>query len=196
MRFCDELEFAFGWFDEDDTLVRTSHALLVDGGVWLVDPVESAEAERRALELGRPRGVIQLLDRHERDSVAIARRLGVRHHRVPSAVDGAPFELLPIVRMRVWREVALWWPERRTLVAADALGTLGYFRAPSERLGLHPGLRLWPPRSLRRVFPEHVLCGHGKGVHGDAAHALHETLRTARRRLPAAILNGVRRARR
>lgn len=192
MRFCDELQFAFGWIADDDPLRRTSHALVDDDGVWLVDPVAWPEAQRRALELGKPRGVIQLLDRHERDSVEIAQRLGVPHHRVPEQVEGASFEFLPISRWRFWREVALWWPERRTLVAADALGTLAYFRGRGERLGLHPGLRLRPPRALRRVFPEHVLCGHGEGVHADAAHALHETLRTARRRLPAALVNAVR----
>jgi hypothetical protein len=53
-------------------------------------------------------------------------------------------------------------------------------------------MRLWPPRSLRRVFPEHVMCGHGRGVHENAAHAMHEALRTARRRLPAALANGIR----
>lgn len=192
MRFCDELDFGFGWIADDDPIRRASHALVAGGGVWLVDPVAWPEAQRRALELGEPRGVIQLLDRHGRDTVELAQQLRVPHHRVPEGVDGAPFELLRVVGLRVWREVALWWPERRTLVVADALGTAAYFRAPGEQLGVHPGLRLRPPRSLRRVFPEHVLCGHGEGVHVDASHALHEALRTARRRLPAAILNGVR----
>lgn len=193
MAFCDELEFAFGWFDPDEKLRRTSHALADDsGGVWLVDPVASPDAERRAAELGEPRGVIQLLDRHDRDGEELARRLGVRYDRVPSSVDGAPFELLPVANLRFWREVALWWPERRTLVVGDALGTLGYFRSRKEPIGVHPMMRLWPPRSLRRVFPEHVMCGHGRGVHENAAHALHEALRTARRRLPAAVANGIR----
>ena len=192
MGFCDELEFAFGWFDPDDKLRRTSHALVVDGGVWLIDPVASADAERRATELGEPRGVIQLLVRHTRDGETIARKLGVPFHRVPSSIDGAPFEVLPVARFRAWREVALWWPERRTLVVGDALGTLPYFRARTEPIGVHPIMRLRPPRSFRRVFPEHILCGHGRGVHENAAHALHEALRTARWRLPAAIANGIR----
>jgi hypothetical protein len=191
VRFCDELEFAFGWIADDDPIRRASHALVADGGVWLVDPLAWPEAQRRALELG-PRGVIQLLDRHERDCAAIAQRLGVPHHRVPERIAGSPFEFLPIVGFRAWREAALWWPERRTLVTADALGTASYFRTRTESLGVHPFLRLRPPRSLQRVFPAHVLCGHGVGVHKDAAHALHEALRTSRRRLPAALLNSVR----
>ena len=35
-------------------------------------------------------------------------------------------------------EVAAWIPELRALVVADALGTVGYFRAPGEQLGVHP----------------------------------------------------------
>lgn len=193
MQFCDELEFALGWITEEEPVRRTSHALVDGGGVWLVDPVSWPDAELRAAALGEPRGVIQLYDRHDRDSAEHAGRLGVPHHRVPARLDGTPFEVVPVLAIRPWNEVALWWPERRTLVVADAVGTLPYFRAPGEPLGVHPLLRLLhPPRSLRRVFPEHILCGHGEGVHTDAAHALHEALRTARRRLPAAILNGIR----
>lgn len=35
-----------------------------------------------------------------------------------------PFEIVPLVRRFRWDEVALWWPERRVLVCADALGTV------------------------------------------------------------------------
>jgi hypothetical protein len=193
VRFCDEQNFGFGWLDEGDPLRRTSHALVADGAVWLVDPVAWPEAEARARELGRPRGVVQLLDRHERDCAEVAARLGVAHHVVPTGrIEGAPFELLPVARSRFWRESALWWPIPRVLVVADALGTVGYFRAPGEPIGVHPLLRLRPPAALRRVFPEHVLTGHGAGVHDDAAHALHRALRTSRRRLPAALWSAFR----
>ncbi len=187
MRFCDEEEFGFGWLDDDEPMRRASHALAA-GGVWLVDPVAWPEAEQRALALGEPRGVLQLLDRHNRDCAAVAGRLGVPHHVVPTErIKGAPFEFLHVLGSRFWREVALWWPERRVLVCADALGTVAYFCAPGERVGVHPFLRLRPPRALRRVYPEHVLVGHGEGVHENASAALHQALRTSRRRLPAAL---------
>ena len=193
MRFVDESELGFGWIEED-VMARTSHAIVADGGVWLVDPVAWDDAERRAGELGELRGVIQLLDRHARDSAAIAQRLGIAHHRVPrDRLDDAPFEFLPIAGSRFWDEVALWWPEERLLVCADALGTLPYFRSRGERLGLHPFLRLWPPRALRRVFPERILCGHGRAIEEGAADALHESVRTARRRLLPAVVHGARR---
>lgn len=187
MRFCDERDFGFGWLDDDEPMRRTSHALAADG-VWLVDPLAWPEAEHRALALGEPRGVLQLLDRHNRDCAEVAARLGVPLHVVPAGrIAGAPFEFLPVSRNRFWREVALWWPEPRVLVCADALGTVAYFRAPGERIGVHPFLRLRPPRALRRVYPEHILTGHGEGVHYAASAALHEALQTSRRRLPAAL---------
>ena len=188
MRFCDDGDFGFGWIVDDELLRRTSHALVTNGDVWLVDPVEWPDAEQRVCDAGRPRAVVQLLDRHSRDCAAVAERLGVPHHRVPSTLHDTPFEILPIART-LWKEVALWWPQERVLVAADVLGTVAYFVAKGEPVGVHPFLRMRPPRSLRRVFPEHILSGHGEGVHDDAAHALHEALRTSRRRFPAAMLS-------
>ena len=187
MRFCDEAEWGFGWL-QDEWLRRCSHALLDEGRVWLVDPVDGPGIEERVRELGEPGGVIQLLDRHGRDCAALAQRLRVPHHVVPFR-GVASFEPVPVSTRRWWREVALWWPEERVLVCGDALGTGSYFVAPGEKLGVHPLLRLVPPRSLGRFAPRHVLCGHGDGVHGDdAAPALAEALRTARRRLLAAAL--------
>ena len=189
IRFCDEFGGGFGWIT-DDKVARTSHVLSADGGVWLVDPVAAPGVEERFTELGEPRGVIQLVDRHARDGAALAARLGVQHHVVPfGPVAGAPFELVPLVRLPVWREAALWYPDARVLVCGDALGTLPYFRARGEPLGVHPLLRLVPPRSLARLEPMRVLVGHGEGLHGSgAAPALQEALATARRRAPALAL--------
>ncbi len=191
VRFCDEFAHGFGWI-VDEFRVRTSHALVADGEVWLVDPVAWDEAEQRARQRGEVRGVIQLLSRHDRDCAELARRFGVPHHRlrVPE-----PFTAIPVVDNPFWREIALWWQDARVLAVADALGTVpGYFAVAGEPLAVHPLLRLAPPRALAALAPEHVLCGHGEGIHGDdAAPALAEALRTARRRLPRAWLAGLRR---
>ncbi len=194
-RFCDELPFGFGWIaDEPPRLERASHALVDDGRIWLIDPVHDPKAEARIDAFGRVVGVIQLLDRHERDSAALAARYEVPLHVAPrDGVPGSPFRVLRAVDLPTWREAALWWPERRTLVVADALGTASYFLAPGETLGVHPLLRLFPPRSLGKLAPEHVLCGHGDGVHGAAAaHALSEALRSARRGIPRWLVGLVR----
>jgi len=195
VRLCDETEWGFGWLQEE-RLQRTSHALRAEGRVWLFDPVDSPGVEERIRALGEPAGVIQLLDRHGRDCAALAERLGVPLHEMPfDGVPGAPFVPVPIVQRRLWREVALWWPEEKVLLCGDALGTVRYFVAPGELLGVHPLLRVTPPKALARFAPRHVLCGHGEGVHGDeAAPALAEALTTARRRLPRAWRYGWRRA--
>lgn len=187
VRFCDEIELGFGWIaPEPPVLERTSHALAADGRVWIFDPVEGEGVVERIQALGEPAGVVQLLDRHSRDCVAVARRLGVSHHEVPfGGVPDSPFDLLPVVRKPGWREVAAWWPREGILVCGDALGTTSYFRAPGERLAVHPLLRPVPPRRLSGLRPRHVLVGHGEGVHGEEAEeALRDALASSRRRIP------------
>ena len=77
-------------------MARSAHALRDGDRVWLVDPYEDAEALERAAALGAPAGVLQLLDRHDRDCAALAARLGVPHPGGPRdaarrrAVHGAP----------------------------------------------------------------------------------------------------------
>jgi hypothetical protein len=187
--FCDEFEGGFGWVAHEK-LSRTSHALKSRGEVWVFDPVMWAPALERVRELGEPAGVVQLLDRHPRDCAEVASALGVPHYEVPlQGISASSLEIVPLVRSRFWKEVAAWIPELRALVVADALGTIGYFRAPGERIGVHPFLRLRPPRALARYEPRHILCGHGAGIHGeDAPAVLQEALSTARRRLPKAWL--------
>ena len=190
IRFCDEQAWGFGW-RERERLRRTSHAILAGGRVWIVEPIEGEGVDERIQALGEPAGVIQLLDRHERDCAAFAERFGVPHLVLPlGRLDGVPFDFLLVRKGRFWKERALWWKEERVLCVADALGTLPYFCAPGEQLGVHPLLRPIPPRKrLGGVSPRHVLCGHGEGVHGDQAEAaFREALNTARRRIPRLLL--------
>ena len=174
-RFCDESGDGFGWI-ADERLARTSHALAAEGRVWLVDAVLWPDALERARTLGEPAGVIQLLDRHNRDCAGVAAQLDVPHLRVPDRVD-APFEIVRVVNLPVWRERALWWPDRRLLVVADALGTVGYFNPGGAAIGVHPLLRPFPPkRRLGRLEPDVVLVGHGEGVR-DASEPFRNALR-------------------
>jgi len=186
----------------DEMLHRTSHALAVDGDVWVVDPVDAAGVDDLLADLGTVAGVVVALDRHKRDAAAIARRHGVSVH-LPRPLAGvadafdAPTELVDgelaetgyrtvtVVDNRLWREVALHDPGTGTLLVPEAVGTAPHFLAPGERLGVHPALRFWPPRrALSGLAPDRVLVGHGAGVHDDAAAALEAALRTARRRAP------------
>jgi hypothetical protein len=184
IRFCDEFDGGFGWI-VDEFMARCSHVLVAAGRVWAIDPLIGDGVEDRIRAAGEPAGVLQLLDRHNRDCAELAKRLGVPHHVVPTG-SVPPFELIPIRLGRRWKEVALWWPERRVLVCGDALGTVNYFLAGDERLGVHPLLRLRPPRKqFGGLEPATILCGHGEGVFENTAAVLREALNTSRRRIPA-----------
>lgn len=189
MASCDEFDGGFGWIEDSGFMRRCAHALVDGGRVWLVDPFDEPGLEERVRAAGEPAGVIQLLDRHGRDCAQLASRLGVPHLTL-SAPE--PFRALPLATPPRWREAALWWPERRVLVVADALGTARYYRAGDEPLAVHPLLRLFPPRRLAALDPERILVGHGEGVHADARPALVEALASSRRRLPAWAWGGFR----
>jgi len=181
----DEYPFGLTWV-VDEPMMRTSHALKVEGKVWLVDPVDEPEAIEKATELGEPAGVLQLLDRHNRDGAKLAERFGVLHVKVPDVLPGTPFEVIPVLRWPVWHEAALWWPEHRALVVAEAVGTNEFCTAGTGLAGVNPMLRVMPPSALRGYAPAHLLVGHGVPLHGpQAAAGLTHALDHARRDIPA-----------
>src|SRR4249919_3270481 len=126
-----------------EPMERAFHALVDEGRVWLVDPLDGPEIED-AVALGEPAGVLQLLDRHNRDCTEIASRLGVPHLKVPDSVPGSPFEAIRAVRIPRWQETALWWPERKALVVAEALAANPMHTGGEQRVGMHLFLRAWP----------------------------------------------------
>ncbi len=197
MPFVDELDFAVGWLEPEPAfMTRTAHAVrAADGRVWVIDPFDAkdVDAEARVRALGPVAGVVRLLDRHGRDCDAWAQRLGVPLLDVPRDGLGS-VEVVPVLRAPGWKEVALWFADTRTLVVADALAAAPGYRAAGEPLGVHPFLRLRPPRSLGARDVEHLLLGHGAGLRGDAARtAVAEALRTSRARAPRFVLDSARR---
>lgn len=189
LRPLDVFPFGFSWIVEE-SLQRTSHALADGGRVWLVDPVDVAEPLERAQGLGEVAAVLQLLDRHNRDCATVARRLGVPHLRVPDALPDTPFEVLPVLRLPGWRESALWWPSKRALVVAEAVGTAPLFTGGRAPAGIHIFLRALPPGRLRGMQADHLLVGHGEGVHGAAAApALEQAYARSRRDLPRVLMS-------
>jgi hypothetical protein len=182
----------------DEPMQRASHAIAADGRVWLVDVVDDPAAMGAAVDLGEPAGVVQLLDRHPRDCATVAGRLGVAHLRLPPALPASPFRVLEVVQVPGWRELALWWPERSALVVPEAVGTGPYFAVGRGPVGVHPWLRLTPPRrALAGLSPEHLLVGHGPPLAGPhTARALHDALARSRRELPLVPLRVARSLRR
>jgi hypothetical protein len=133
--------------------------------------------------------VLQLLDRHNRDCERLARRFDVPLFRLPVEGVGTPFQPIPVISNRAWREVALWWAGRETLVVAEAVGTAPAF-ALGHRVGVHPMLRLTPPRKqFAGLEPERLLVGHGQAIESGANAALRDALDRSRRDLPRLLLS-------
>ena len=175
------------WTERGGT-VRSAHAVVSAGRVWLIDPFEDEAALSAAAELGEPASVLQLLDRHNRDCQPLAQRLGVALARLPDRTPDTPFEVVPVISRKGWREIALWWPEQTALIVAEAVGTAPAF-AVGRRAGVHPLLRLTPPRrQLSAYAPERLLVGHGETIESDASAALKDALDHARSDIPRLLL--------
>jgi hypothetical protein len=172
----------------DDSLERAAHALVHDGRVWLVDPFEDEEALARVAELGELAGVLQLFVAHERDGKAIAERLGAPFLSLPEQVPDSPLKVLRLDSVKVWKERALWWPERKGLVVAESIGTAAHYAVGKGPAGVHMIRRPLPPNTLKPFRPDHLLVGHGPPLHGDEADAgLRDALNRSRRDIPTFI---------
>jgi hypothetical protein len=108
--------------------------------------------------------------------------------RLPDRAPDTPFEVIPILSRWGWKEIALWWEQERALIVAEAIGTAPAF-ALGRRAGVHPFLRLTPPRSqLSPYRPAMLLVGHGKTVESGGAAALDEALARSRSDVPRLLV--------
>jgi hypothetical protein len=209
LRVVDRWDDGVGWIAyPDERMQRASHAIASDDGVWVLDPVDVDGVDDLLADIGAVAGVVTCLDRHMRDAAAVARRHDVPVY-LPSWFDSvaddidAPIERfsrevggMTAIRVRdasapPWQEVAL--EAGATLYVPEAVGTVSYYCAPKELLGVHPMLRPFPPRdTLGGLSPERLRVGHGTGVATDATAALRTALRDARRTLPLAYANAAR----
>ena len=206
-RFGDEESGGVGWIAyPDERMQRASHALAVDGDVYAIDPVDAEGIDDLFAEFGDVAGVVILLDRHKRDAAAIATRhdvpVYVPHFMsdiasdIPAPVESFHRELADtgyaahaVVDNVAWSEAALYGEDTGVLVVPEAVGTAEYFLTGHERLGVHPALRLVPPKKLGRLKPSRILVGHGEGIHDDAATALQDAISGSRGRTPSLYFN-------
>ncbi|MFB6093317.1 MAG: hypothetical protein ABEJ77_00045 [Halanaeroarchaeum sp.] len=204
-RVVDRWEDGLGWIAHpEETMQRTSHALVAGDGVWIVDPLWARGIAEEIADLGSVAGVVVLLDRHQRDADRFAAEFDVPIYRPPfvNRDFDAPTEILGVrlpdtdvkvihtVDLPGWQEAALY--DGETLIVADALGTVEYFTVGAERIGVHPLLRLVPPTVLRDATPSRILVGHGEGLDEDPESALVHAIDGARSRLPRAWLSALR----
>ena len=193
----DRAEDGVGWIAyPQETMQRASHAVAGADGLWVVDPVDAAGLDDLLAEYGDVAGVVVLLDRHERDAAAVASRHDVPVY-VPAWMSGVAEDLaVPVERVEddvgefaldrlvdnpFWQEAALF--DGKTLVVPESLGTASYFRAPGERLGVHPMRRALPPQSVTSYDAERLRVGHGEGLAADVRPAIRDAVDGARRRM-------------
>jgi len=200
----DRFDGGFGWISHpDEAMQRASHAITSGSEVFLVDPLDANGLDELLDDAGELGGIVVLLDRHGRDTEILAERydipvytppsididVGVPTHDFTDTLPGTSYELRRVVDFPGWHEAAL--TDGETLIVPEAVGTASFFRAGDEALGVHPALRLLPPKSLANTDPERVLVGHGEGVMANGGAALRDCLRTARRRAPRAYLEAL-----
>ncbi len=195
----DRFDEGVGWIAyPGETMRRASHAIERDGEVWVFDPVDAPELDELLSEYGDVAGVVVLLDRHKRDSAAIATRHEVSVH-VPEWMNGverkldapverfddevAGFSVERLIDNPAWQEAVCF--DGETLLVPEALGTVSYFRASGETLGVHPMLRLLPPRTLREYDADRLLVGHGEGVFERVPQAIRAAVDGARGKTPS-----------
>ena len=122
-------------------------------------------------------------------TATLAERLGIPWERVPGNLRETPFEVVEVIKNKRWKEVALRWRERDALVVAEAVGTAPLFALGRGAVGVHPLLRLTPPRVLEGIDPGMLLVGHGAPVETDAAASLRTALARSRSDIPRLLLS-------
>lgn len=206
LREIDRFDDGVGWIAyPEETMERASHALATEEGVWLIDPVDADGLDDLIAEFGDVAGVTVCLARHKRDAAAIAARHDVAVH-IPEWMTGVESKLDVSVKrfgdrlgetdyrtfvvrdssVPPWQEAGLYNPDNGTLVIPESVGTCSYFVTDTEQLGVHPMLRLFPPkRTLESYAPDRILVGHGDGIHENASRILRDALDGSRGRTPA-----------
>jgi hypothetical protein len=214
----DRWDGSAGWIAHpQEEMQRASHAVATDEGLVVVDPVDVPDLDEWLADLAEETGadgvagVAVLLDRHKRDAAAVATRhdvpvgvpawmsgvtdeLDARTAALSHLLEDTSYEVRRIIDNPFWQEAALYDDEAAVLVVPETFGTVEYYCAPGERLGVHPMLRFTPPKKLKRLDVDRLLVGHGEGIADDADDLMRTALRQAMTNAPALYLNTLKNA--
>ena len=212
-RLIDRFDGGVGWLAHpDEAGRRASHAILgEESDVWLFDPLDAPGIDAEIRTLGNAAGIVVCSAYHARDAAAFSRRFDVPVF-VPTWLDRIPAQLpgdVPIeavddeigtsgFRVRKaspfpgWTEGIAYRRSDATMYVPDLLGTAPPYLAGDERLAVSLLVRPVPPTDVfAGLAPERILVGHGHGISNDAANALADALKQARRGFPrATLVNG------
>lgn len=188
-------------------LQRTSHALVVDDDVWLVDPLDGGNLDDELADLGTIAGVVVLGSEHHRHADRLAARHEVAIHLPEWFKAGAKeydaeviefsnelgdtgFEAIEL-KEGFWQEAGLYHPERRTLAVSDTFMT-AVFAGKEGRVELHLLARFDPPyEAFENLAVDRLLMGHGEPVFEDVEERMERALAMEYRSTPAAVLLGI-----
>lgn len=203
----DRHEHGVGWIAHpEETMQRASHAVEVDGDVWVIDPVDFDGLDELLAEFGDVAGVVVLLNRHKRDCATVANRhdvsvwvpsffdsvaedLNASIERFRNSLGHSGFKLQTVVDNSFWKEGLLYNEDMGDLYVPETVGTSEYFHTAERELGVHPMLRLFPPAVLKSLEPERIHVGHGAGVDEHATPKLREAISGSRARTPRLYFN-------
>jgi uncharacterized cupin superfamily protein len=185
------------WQPDRNLYFNSFFVALPDGNV-AIDPLPLDEGDARDIEARGGLAWILITNRdHERDARALAARFGARlacsEREAPLLAGPVDLTLLPddtfagakvlgLDGLKTPGEIALWWPERRTVLVGDAL-----WGSPAGAVRLMPDDKLADPtravlslRALRACRPEHLLVGDGACIFGGADRAIWTCLEARR----------------
>lgn len=193
----------------NEMMERASVMIDTQAGRYAIDPVDCTGLDSEIDRFGGLDGVAVIMDRHSRNARAIAARHDVPvfvpadAKRISAAIGGplasleealepSDFEVRWLVFNRFWEEAMLYRPTDGTLVVPETLGTASHFTTGAERIGVHPLMRIRPPRrTFRDLTLTRLFVGHGSPVLEVEDDELAMTLSAARRRLPRAWARGI-----
>lgn len=186
---------------------RASHALIDDGEVWLLDPLDGKDLDETLADLGTVAGVVLLGSEHHRHADRLAARHDVAIHlpewfepdakefdapvvEFTDALADTEFEAIKL-KESFWQEAGLYHPDRRTLAVSDTFMT-ALFSSQAGRVELFPPARFNPPyEAVQDLNVRRLLVGHGDPVFEDATTQIERALAMEYRSTPTAIITSL-----
>ena len=187
--------FCWSVFSERRQIDFNGHLWVREEGNVLIDPVPMIESDLRQLDdLGGAKWIVVTNRDHQREAAAFRERCGAQVVAHPEDVEGIEAqvdrtvgdgeEIVPgllAVQLRFGKsagEIALYWPEKRTLLASDLVvgAPVGRFSLLMDDVLEDPPAAALEVRKLLALDFDAVVVGDGHSVMRDARERLLECL--------------------